>query len=70
MDSRKSLSRHQTMPRNWPKKENATMKKQPSKHRGSDFDDFLKEENIYEEVLRCRYQSGYRGTGGRSIGGP
>lgn len=26
------------------------MKKQQNKHRGSDFDDFLKEENIYEEV--------------------
>ncbi len=26
------------------------MKKHQNKHRGSDFDDFLKEENIYEEV--------------------
>lgn len=26
------------------------MRKQQNKHRGSDFDDFLKEENIYEEV--------------------
>ncbi len=26
------------------------MKKQQNKHRGSDFDDFLKEEQIYEEV--------------------
>jgi antitoxin HicB len=26
------------------------MKKQPNRHRGTDFDDFLKEEGIYEEV--------------------